>query len=94
LTITTSSGGRGVRSRSRLVDESGEEGVKSPNDPNDPNDPNSGEIDAELQKSVWGIESNAHPEEEVGTFELFAFRLITTVNVGQPGSSKNFVAFH
>ena len=36
LTITTSSGGSGVRSRGRVVEESGE-GVKSPNDPKAPN---------------------------------------------------------
>ena len=49
LTMTTSSGGSGVRSRGRLVEESGEEGVKSPNDPNDPN---SEEVNAELQRSI------------------------------------------
>ena len=37
LSITTSSGGRGGRSRGRVVEESGEEGVKSPNDPKAPN---------------------------------------------------------
>jgi len=36
LTITTSSGGRGLRSRGLVVDDRGEEGVKLPNDPNAP----------------------------------------------------------
>lgn len=46
LTMTTSSGGRGVRSRSRFVEESGEEGAISPNDPN------SGDVNTELQKLI------------------------------------------
>ena len=36
LTITTSSGWRGVRSTGRVVAERGDKGVKSPNDPNAP----------------------------------------------------------
>ena len=36
LTMTTSSGVRGVRSRGRVVEERGEVGVKSPKDPNAP----------------------------------------------------------
>lgn len=37
LAITTSSGGKEPRSRGRVVEESGEEGTKSPNDPKAPN---------------------------------------------------------
>jgi hypothetical protein len=49
LTITTSSGGRGLKSRGRFVEESREEGVKSPNDPKPPN---SEDKNVELQKSI------------------------------------------
>lgn len=34
--MTTRSGGRGVRSRGRVVEERGEDGVKSPKEPNAP----------------------------------------------------------
>jgi len=36
LTITTSSGGRELRSRGLVVEESGDDGTKSPNDPKPP----------------------------------------------------------
>jgi hypothetical protein len=36
LTITTRLGGREERPRGRVVDDSGEDGVKPPNDPNAP----------------------------------------------------------
>jgi hypothetical protein len=50
--MTTSSGGRGVRSRDRSVEERGDDGVKSPKEPKAPN-------------SVDKLKSHQSPTERV-----------------------------